>query len=106
VDGHPARLDQLVGLAARSDAGAREEGIQPHGCAEKVTKRYPISANFLDMLAVGRRLGYLARPKRTCPAETCPQGSVENTRELAAVCHRQRMLLAELAEDRDHQLAD
>ena len=30
VDLHPARLDQLVGLAARGDAGAGEEGVQPH----------------------------------------------------------------------------
>jgi len=30
VDGHAAGLDQLVGLAARGDPGAREIGIEPH----------------------------------------------------------------------------
>src|SRR5438105_13905212 len=50
--------------------------------------------------------GYLARPKRTRSDWPCPGGSVESRCEPAAIGRCERVLLAQLLEDRDHQLAE
>ena len=64
VDAHAARLDQLVCLAPRSDAGPGEVRVQAHGCASFVAITSPMGAGILVMLAAGRRLGYLAPGRR------------------------------------------